>query len=355
MQTYLNPDKQIWKDILKRPTTNFETIFSKVQTIMQDVQAFGDAKLLAYTQQFDQVILNNLKVTNEEINEATLLVSEDLQQAIRIAIENITKFHQNQTTITQEVETMPGVTCWRKAIGIDKVGLYIPGGTAPLFSTLLMLAIPAKIAGCKEIVVTTPPQTDGTIHPAILFAAHELGISTIYKIGGVQAIAALTFGTETVQKVFKIFGPGNQYVTMAKQISQQYGVAIDMPAGPSEVCVWATKDCNAAFVAADLLSQAEHGADSQVILVTSNPELIDVIKAEIDKQIEILPRKNTAIKALENSKFFVLENNQAIADLINEYAPEHLIITGEHATELSEKITNAGSIFLGNYSPESVG
>lgn len=355
MQTYLNPDKQIWKDLLKRPTTNFETIFSKVQTIMQDVQAFGDAKLLAYTQQFDQVILNNLKVTNEEINEATLLVSEDLQQAIRIAIENITKFHQNQTTNTQEVETMPGVTCWRKAIGIDKVGLYIPGGTAPLFSTLLMLAIPAKIAGCKEIVVTTPPQTDGTIHPAILFAAHELGISTIYKIGGVQAIAALTFGTETVQKVFKIFGPGNQYVTMAKQIAQQYGVAIDMPAGPSEVCVWATKDCNAAFVAADLLSQAEHGADSQVVLVTSNPELIDVIKAEIDKQIEILPRKNTAIKALENSKFFVLENNQAIADLINEYAPEHLIITGEHATELSEKITNAGSIFLGNYSPESVG
>jgi histidinol dehydrogenase len=355
MQTYLYPTTDVWNNLLKRPTTNYDSIYSNVQSIMQAVQTFGDAKLFEYTQKFDGVVLNNLSVSEAEISEAISLVSDDLKNAITIAIKNITTFHQQQTTSTKIVETMSGVECWRKAVAIDKVGLYIPGGTAPLFSTLLMLAIPAKIAGCKEIVITTPPQKNGTIHPAILFAAQELGIKTIYKIGGVQAIAALTFGTESVQKVFKIFGPGNQYVTMAKQLAQQFGVAIDMPAGPSEVCIWATSDCEASFVAADLLSQAEHGIDSQVILVTSHHHIIDDIKAEINKQITLLPRKDIAQKALLNSKVFVLNNEEEIAHLINEYAPEHLIITGSMALELSEKITNAGSIFLGNYSPESVG
>ena len=355
MKTFLYPAKNEWANLLKRPTINYNSISNNVHAIMQAIQEFGDQKLFEYTKQFDGVALSHLKVTEKEIEQSAFLVNDDLKEAIKVAIQNISTFHQAQTTPTQIIETMQGVQCWRKAIAIDKVGLYIPGGTAPLFSTLLMLAIPAKIAGCKDIIVVTPPQKDGTIHPAILYAANELGISTIYKLGGVQAIAALTFGTATIEKVYKIFGPGNQYVTMAKQLAQQYGVSIDMPAGPSEVCVWATNDCDAKFVAADLLSQAEHGVDSQVILATTSPSLIGLVKEEIDIQLKLLSRASIALKALENSKFFVLSSDDEVAQLINEYAPEHLIITGENALELSEKITNAGSIFLGNYSPESVG
>lgn len=355
MQTYFYPSPNDWNSLLQRPSINYNAIVTNVQAIMHAVHEFGDIKLFEFTKQFDGVQLDNLKVSETEIKIAQSQVSNELKDAIKIAIDNISTFHQQQTTLTQPIETMQGVFCWRKAVAIDKVGLYIPGGTAPLFSTLLMLSIPAKIAGCKEIIVTTPPQKDGTIHPAILFAANELGIKTIYKLGGVQAIAALTFGTETVKKVYKIFGPGNQYVTMAKQLAQQHGVAIDMPAGPSEVCVWATNDCNPSYVAADLLSQAEHGADSQVIVVTTNSTFIDLIKAEINNQIALLPRQNIALKALENSKYFIVANDDDVATLINHYAPEHLIITGENAAELSNKITNAGSIFLGNYSPESVG
>jgi histidinol dehydrogenase len=355
MKTFLYPANNEWANLLKRPTINYNSISNNVHAIMQAIQEFGDQKLFEYTKQFDGVALSHLKVTEKEIKQSVFLVNDNLKEAIKVAIHNITTFHQTQTTPTHIIETMQGVQCWRKAIAIDKVGLYIPGGTAPLFSTLLMLAIPAKIAGCKEIIVVTPPQKDGTVHPAILYAANELGISTIYKLGGVQAIAALTFGTETIEKVYKIFGPGNQYVTMAKQLAQQYGVSIDMPAGPSEVCVWATNDCDAKFVAADLLSQAEHGIDSQVILATTSPNIIGLVKEEIDIQLKLLPRASIALKALENSKFFVLSNDDEVAQLINEYAPEHLIITGENALEVSEKITNAGSIFLGNYSPESVG
>lgn len=322
---------------------------------MQEVKQNGDAAVKQFTQQFDGVDMADFVVAEKEISEAASLVSEELQQAIQQAASNIRLFHTKQTAAVEVVETMPGVQCWRKSIGIEKVGLYIPGGTAPLFSTILMLAIPAKIAGCKQVVLCSPPGKDGKLHPAILYAASIIGITSVYKIGGVQAIAAMAYGTATVPQVYKIFGPGNQYVTCAKQLVQQEGIAIDMPAGPSEVCVLADETANPAFVAADLLSQAEHGADSQVLLVSTSTVLVDQVQDELTKQLAQLSRKELATKALENSTAIVVQDLTEAIALVNEYAAEHLIISCKEADTLAEQIVNAGSVFLGNYSPESVG
>lgn len=355
MKTYLYPDKTDWKALLQRPTLDTNALQEKVKAVLMDVQQNGDAAIKKYTAQFDDVELNDFVVTEQEVKDAVANLSNDLKQAIEIAANNINTFHQKQITTVEVVETMPGVKCWRKSVGIEKVGLYIPGGTAPLFSTILMLGIPAKIAGCKEVVLCTPPNKQGTVHPAILFAAQLVGITKIYKIGGVQAIAAMAYGTETIPQVYKIFGPGNQYVTCAKQLIQQEGIAIDMPAGPSEVCVLADDTADASFVAADLLSQAEHGIDSQVLLVTTSEELVIKVNEELGKQAEQLTRKQIALQALENSKAIVLKTIDEAIDLVNEYAAEHLIISCNNDEFIADKIINAGSIFLGNYSPESVG
>ncbi|MBS1643050.1 MAG: histidinol dehydrogenase [Bacteroidetes bacterium] len=355
MKIYLYPDKKDWQILLQRPTYNISFLTEKVKNILNDVKQNGDAALKKYTQQFDGVELESFLVTGKEIADAETLLSTQLKQAIQTAANNISTFHKKQITNVEVVETMSGISCWRKSVGIEKVGLYIPGGTAPLFSTILMLGIPAKIANCKEIILCSPPNKNGTLHPAILFAANLVGITKIYKVGGVQAIAAMAYGTETIPSVYKIFGPGNQYVTYAKQLIQQHGIAIDMPAGPSEVCVMADETANAKFVAADLLSQAEHGADSQVLLVSTNKDLVDEINNEINIQLENLPRKDIAIKALENSKAIIVKNINEAIDLVNEYAAEHLIIACENADAVAEKIINAGSVFIGNYSPESVG
>ena len=355
MKIYLYPDKKDWQILLQRPTYNISFLTEKVKNILNDVKQNGDAALKKYTQQFDGVELESFLVTEKEIVDAETLLSTQLKQAIQTAANNISTFHKKQITNIEVVETMTGISCWRKSVGIEKVGLYIPGGTAPLFSTILMLGIPAKIANCKEIILCSPPNKNGTLHPAILFAANLVGITKIYKVGGVQAIAAMAYGTETIPSVYKIFGPGNQYVTYAKQLIQQHGIAIDMPAGPSEVCVMADETANAKFVAADLLSQAEHGADSQVLLVSTNKDLVDEINNEINIQLENLPRKDIAIKALENSKAIIVKNINEAIDLVNEYAAEHLIIACENADAVAEKIINAGSVFIGNYSPESVG
>jgi histidinol dehydrogenase len=355
MQVYIQPHITQWNSLAKRPAINNLELLPKVEAILQNVQQNGDNALLEYARQFDGLQLNSLLVTEGEIIEAVELVPENLKSAIKTAVENITIFHKAQITKPEKIETMPGVICWRKNVAIEKIGIYIPGGTAPLFSTVLMLGVPAMLAGCKQVVLCTPPQKNGKIHPATLYAAHVCGISTIIKSGGAQAIAAMAFGTQTVPKVYKILGPGNQYVTAAKQLVQMHGVSIDMPAGPSEVCIMMDDTANPAFVAADLLSQAEHGPDSQVMLIANSEALIKKVQDELQLQLSILPRKDYAAKALQNSNAVVFENtNEAIA-FANLYAAEHLIINMSNAEQIAESITNAGSIFLGNYSPESAG
>ena len=352
---YINPEKSTWQNILLRPVFDYRQLEAKVSAMLDDIKINGDAAIKKYTTQFDGVEMNEFTVSENEIAESALYVDADLIEAIEVATNNIKAFHNAQKERIIKIETAAGVICWRKSVAIEKVGLYIPGGTAPLFSTLLMLGIPAMLAGCKEIIVCTPPDKEGKINPVILYVAQLIGIKTIYKIGGVQAIAAMAYGTQTVPKVNKIFGPGNQYVTCAKQLVNAAGVAIDMPAGPSELAVYADENCNPSFVAADLLSQAEHGADSQVLLVASSLSIVERVQDEIEKQLAVLPRKAIAAQALQNSLFVIMENLMAAFDLLNEYAPEHLIIASDKAEELAEKVINAGSVFLGNYSPESAG
>lgn len=344
-----------WPSLLKRPVFEMASLNEKVEAVLNDVKANGDAAIRKYTTQFDKVELAELLVSEAEIEAGVAELDANLKAAIEQAAANITKFHAAQKFETKVIETTPGVKCWQKSVGIEKVGLYIPGGTAPLFSTVLMLAIPAKIAGCKEIVLCTPPQKDGKLPAPVLFAAKLSGITKIFKIGGIQAIGAMAYGTESVPKVFKIFGPGNQYVTAAKQLVSISDVAIDMPAGPSEVAVMADETANPAFVAADLLSQAEHGADSQVILVTTSEKLIEEVQVELEKQLAVLPRMDYALKALDNSKIFLVKTEQEMTDMMNLYASEHLIIQMKNYAEIAEKIINAGSIFLGSYTPESAG
>jgi histidinol dehydrogenase len=319
------------------------------------VKLRGDSAVKRYTREFDGVILRKLEVTEKEINQAVKGLDVELKASIQLAAANIRRFHQAQHQAGENIETMPGVRCWRKAVGIEKVGLYIPGGSAPLFSTLLMLAIPATIAGCRDIILCTPPQKDGTVHPAILFAAFVAGVKRIFKVGGVQAIAAMAYGTQSIPQVYKIFGPGNQYVTIAKQLAQQEGVAIDMPAGPSEVCVLADDTAEPAFIAADLLSQAEHGPDSQVFFVTTSKTLVPKVQQALQEQIALLPRKALAELSLSNSRAIVLSDMKDAMEMVNAYAPEHLILCCAEAEALAEQVVNAGSVFIGNYSPESVG
>ena len=355
MQVFEEPLKQDWEALLQRPNFDATELLPKVQSILDAVALEGDAALLRLSETFDQVQLKTIAIDPAMIEAAEALVAPALKTAIQSAKVNIEIFHQAQIKKEEKIETMPGVWCWRKSVGIEKVGIYIPGGTAPLFSTVLMLGVPAKLAGCKEVVLCTPPRKDGTIDPAILYAAQLVGIQQIYTIGGAQAIAAMAFGTATVPKVFKIFGPGNQYVTAAKQLIQQQGVAIDMPAGPSEVCVYADETAVPAFVAADLLSQAEHGADSQVLLIASNQNIVEQVQLEIEQQLANLPRADFANKALGHSKAIVIALREDAIQLINAYAPEHLILSVDNALVVAEKIVNAGSVFIGNYSPESVG
>ena len=350
-----NPDKFQWQEILKRPVMNTENLFDTVRSVIDRVKAEGDCAVLDYEKKFDKVVLTSLAVSEEEQQEAENLVSEDLKAAIRLAKQNIETFHAAQRFEGKKVQTRPGVTCWQKAVAIEKVGLYIPGGTAPLFSTVLMLAVPARIAGCKEIVLCTPPGRDGKVHPAVLFAAKVAGVNRIFKAGGIQAIAAMAYGTESVPKVYKIFGPGNQYVTAAKQLVSLRDVAIDMPAGPSEVEVLADETANPIFVAADLLSQAEHGVDSQAILITTSVELQQAVKVEVERQLALLPRKEIAEKSLANSKLIVVDSMTEAIELTNAYAPEHLIIETEDYLSVAERIVNAGSVFLGSLTPESAG
>lgn len=355
MITIEYPERSNWSEILKRPVFDQKNLESTVSEVLENVRINGDAALREYALKFDQVSLTNLLVTKEEIQEANTLVSETLKQAIEEAKNNIDAFHKAQYEIPNKIETTPGVTCWRESRPIEKVGLYIPGGTAPLFSTILMLVIPAKIAGCQEIVLSTPPNKEGKIHPAILYTANVLGVTKIVKSGGAQAIAAMAYGTESVPKVFKIFGPGNQYVTCAKQLVSKDGTAIDMPAGPSEVMVVGDETANPAFIASDLLSQAEHGADSQVIYLTRNAGSIAEINKAIEEQLSVLPRKELASKALENSKAILVQTEEELVDMINLYAPEHLIIQTKEYHNFISKIINAGSVFLGHYTPESAG
>ena len=355
MKIIVNPLLEALPELLQRPVMDHAALQTVVQGVLDAVRTGGDKAVASYTKQFDGVDIDNLQVSTSEINEATLSLAPALKEAIMLAAKNIRCFHEAQVNGPVSIETMPGVRCWRKTVGIDKVGLYIPGGSAPLFSTVLMLGIPAVIAGCKEIILCTPPSKDGSVHPAILYAASVVGIKRIYKIGGVQAIAAMAYGTETVPQVYKIFGPGNQYVTAAKQLVQESGVAIDMPAGPSEVCVLADESCNPEFVASDLLSQAEHGPDSQVLLVSTSRKVVDEINEALTAQLAVLPRKDIAQQALANSKAIVVDSMEQAIFIVNSYAAEHLIIACKNDEVIGEQITNAGSVFLGNYSPESVG
>lgn len=362
MNIYRYPDKELWGEIVARPRLDLTKLNETVASVLADVRQRGDEAVKAYEQKFDKVELESLAVTEEEMEEAEKQVSNELRDAIILAHHNIKVFHVSQRFVGQKVKTQEGVTCWQKSVPIERVGLYIPGGTAPLFSTVLMLATPAKIAGCKEIVLCTPPTYRSQasnlklqIHPAILVAARIAGVSKIFKAGGVQAIGAMAYGTESVPKVFKIFGPGNQYVMAAKQQVSLDEVAIDMPAGPSEVCVIADEKANAVFVAADLLSQAEHGVDSQVLLITTSEQLLAQIQAEVKKQLAVLPRKEIAAKALENSNFVLVRSLDEAMQLSNLYAPEHLILQVEHYEQLAEKVVNAGSVFLGRYACESAG
>ena len=355
IQVFKEPKKKDWPSILARPQFDAAPLEVKVREILMAVKQRGDAAISAYTLAFDKIALSNFKLSASAFDAAEKALTPSLKTAIQLAKVNIEVFHQGQIQKEERIETMPGVWCWRKSVGIEKVGIYIPGGTAPLFSTVLMLGIPAKLAGCKEIILCTPPNEKGEIDPAIIYAASLVGVTAIFTIGGVQAIAALAYGTASVPKVYKIFGPGNQYVTAAKQMIQQEGVAIDMPAGPSEVCVYADETSIASFVAADLLSQAEHGVDSQVILIANSIEIVEQVQKELDMQLVLLPRKELATKALAHSKAIVIENTEEAIAMMNEYAPEHLILSVDNAAQVAEKIINAGSIFIGNFSPESVG
>jgi histidinol dehydrogenase len=355
MRLEINPPRNKWAELCQRPQMELEYLYSSVKNILARVKKSGDEALKELTKQFDQVHLNQLQVTDEEVKKAIDEVPESLKNAIHTAAGNITKFHAAQKKDDPKVETQPGVTCWRKGVAIQKVGIYIPGGSAPLFSTVLMLAIPAKLAGCEEVILCTPPDKEGKINSAILFAASITGVKKIFKVGGAQAIAAMAYGTATIPAVNKIFGPGNQFVTKAKQLINQEGTAIDMPAGPSEVLVIADESANPSFIAADLLSQAEHGADSQVVLVTLNKAIVEATQKELTQQLSKLPRVEVAQQALKNSLAIVFNSSDALVDYVNEYAPEHLIINTTDCDSIAEKIVNAGSIFLGPYSPESVG
>ena len=355
MEIIKYPGREEWSSLAKRPALDVTTLFDTVRSVLDDVRERGDEAVKEYEARFDKVNLSALCVSEEEMREAEHLVPDDLRQAIRRAKENIERFHASQRFEGKKVETAPGVVCWQKAVAIEKVGLYIPGGTAPLFSTVLMLAVPARIAGCGEIVLCTPPGKDGKVHPAILFAAEVAGVSRIFKAGGIQAIAAMAYGTESVPKVYKIFGPGNQYVTAAKQLVSLKDVAIDMPAGPSEVEVIADETANPDFIAADFLSQAEHGADSQAILVTASEAIVEPVVKAIREQVERLPRKEITEKALSHSRVIVLRNQEEVIDFTNQYAPEHLIIQTRDFASIAERIENAGSVFLGPYTPESAG
>ena len=349
------PKREQWAEICQRPHLDITQLQATVNTVLSDIKQRGDEAVKEYEERFDRVTLASLAVTEAEIDEAEALVSEELKAAIKLAHENIFKFHEAQKFEGQKIETRTGVVCWQKSVAIEKVGLYIPGGTAPLFSTVLMLATPAKIAGCKEIVLCTPPNREGKVNPAILIAARTAGVSKIFKAGGVQAIGAMAYGTESVPKVYKIFGPGNQYVMAAKQQVSLGEIAIDMPAGPSEVCVLADDTANAAFVAADLLSQAEHGIDSQVLLISTSEAFINKVQDEVERQLNLLPRKEIAQKALDNSRIVLVSSNDEMMSLSNAYAPEHLIIQTANYEEMAEKVINAGSVFLGQYACESAG
>jgi histidinol dehydrogenase len=355
MRKFEYPATADWQELTRRPTQNYEDLEAGIARTFRLVQESGDSALLNLTANYDGVQLETLLTSAKEIESAEAELPDELKSAIRQAHRNITLFHARQAEQPEQVETMPGVTCWRKSVAIDKVGLYIPGGTAPLFSTLLMLGIPARLAGCPEVILCTPPASDGSIHPAIRYTASLLGIAKVFKIGGAQAIAAMAFGTESVPAVNKIFGPGNQYVTVAKQMLSKTGVAIDLPAGPSEVLVIADDTANPAFVAADLLSQAEHGADSQVVLLTDSADLLRQVEEELEAQLEVLPRKAFAAKALQNSLGVLLYDVEEMLRFSNLYAPEHLILSIRNFDQVLDKITNAGSVFLGHYSPESAG
>lgn len=355
MEIVRYPDKTRWDEILKRPHFDNSSLVSTVSAVLDDVRKRGDAAVKEYEAKFDHVELADLMVSEAEMNEAEKAVEPELKRAIITAATNIRAFHKAQDQSLPSVETMPGVHCWQRAVAIDKVGLYVPGGTAPLFSTVLMLAVPAGIAGCPEIVMCTPPRPDGTVNPVVAYAAKVAGVSKLFKIGGVQAIASMAYGTESVPRVYKIFGPGNQFVTCAKQLVSLGQVAIDMPAGPSEVEVIADETANPRFVAADLLSQAEHGADSQALLITSCPDLAEQVNAEVERQLDELSRRELTAKSLEHSKIIVVRDIDDVVDLTNEYAPEHLIIQTENPRDFADKIRNAGSIFLGHYTPESAG
>ncbi len=349
------PQREQWTEITTRPRLDLSQLNATVASVLADVKKRGDEAVKEYEEKFDKVVLTSLAVSEQEMDEAEQLIGNDLKDAIILAHHNIKVFHISQRFVGQKIKTQEGVTCWQKSVAIEKVGLYIPGGTAPLFSTVLMLATPAKIAGCKEIVLCTPPNKEGKVNPAILYAARVAGVSKIFKAGGVQAIGAMAYGTESVPKVYKIFGPGNQYVMAAKQQVSLDEVAIDMPAGPSEVCVIADETANAEFVAADLLSQAEHGIDSQVLLITTSESKLEEIHQEVDKQLQVLPRKELASKALENSCYVLVKDYNEMMALTNLYAPEHLVIQTKNYEELAEKVINAGSVFLGKYACESAG
>ena len=349
------PRKEEWNQLVERPHLDVSQLNATVENVLKDVRQNGDKAVMAYEEKFDHATLSSLAVTEAEIDEAMTMVSEELLDALKIAHHNISKFHESQKFEGSKVETCKGVSCWQKSVPIEKVGLYIPGGTAPLFSTVLMLATPAKIAGCREIVLCTPPNREGRVNPAILAAARIAGVSRIFKAGGVQAIGAMAYGTESVPKVFKIFGPGNQYVMAAKQQVSLHDVAIDMPAGPSEVCVIADETSHPDFVAADLLSQAEHGIDSQVFLITTSEEMLQKVQQEIHRQVELLPRKDIAMKSLDNSELVLVHDKQEAMELCNLYAPEHLVISTDDNAQLAEQVINAGSVFLGHYACESAG
>lgn len=357
MKLVINPSIEQQEALIVRPYFDSSSLYASVTEIIDSIKANGDQALREFALQFDKTEITELQVTKKEFSEAEQEVSEELKQAIQEAKKNISTFHTAQKEEEKTIETSPGVLCWRKSVGIEKVGLYIPGGSAPLFSTVLMLAVPANIAGCKEIILCSPPGKNGKIHPAILFAAKLSGVKKVFKVGGAQAIAAMAFGTESIPSVYKIFGPGNQYVTAAKQLINSKGIAIDMPAGPSEVLVFADDSCVPAFVAADLLSQAEHGADSQVILVSDSQKVVDDVLAELNKQLAILPRKELAEKALSNSLAIIFDRskNEEAITFINNYAPEHLILAVKNADDIALQITNAGSVFIGNYTPEAAG
>lgn len=355
MKIYKNPARETWPQLTERPQLALEFLDSSVRNVLNRVKKSGNKALHELTLQYDKVSVDQLEVTKAEFDAAEGLLSPELKGAIRTAASNIEKFHAAQRRESVRVETTPGVSCWRRAVPIEKVGIYIPGGSAPLFSTVLMLGIPARLAGCKDVILCSPPDKTGRINPAILFAARLVGVTRVFKVGGAQAIAAMAFGTESIGNVYKIFGPGNQYVTKAKQLIQEEGVAIDMPAGPSEVLIMADETADASFVAADLLSQAEHGEDSQVILVVNKESLVAPIQLEIQNQLKALPRKDIAERSLQNSRVVVMDTEKLAIDFVNEYAPEHLIINMENADRIAEAIVNAGSVFIGNYSPEAIG